>query len=157
MTSNENPMNEQYVFDELLRNDRFDDSVGDQHRNDLRSEVLQSFGQPGHEASPVELRTSTTCEHQNDRWNRAVGYAVILAVCLIGFVAAWIYGGGGSDDRGIVVEPTIPEVTDESRLLASLAAVNSFRDEVSPEALFGAFAMCELDQEARDQLDAFQP
>lgn len=154
MTSNKQPMNERQAFDDLLGKDRFDDSVNEQHQSSLRSDVLQAFGQSHTDASPVELAEDPTSKQKSRRASRVVGLAVMLAVCLFGLVAAWIYSGDSPDERNIVEEPSVAE---DSHLVASLDEVNLFREEVSPEALFFAIAMCEVDHEGRTRSDSLQP
>ncbi len=157
MNSNEQPMNERQAFDELLGDDRFDDSVCDQHQSDLRFKVLQAFDQPDREATIAELHVRSSGERRRASWSQSLGYASILAVCLIGLVALWIYGGNESADPPIVDHAPVPDVTEDSRLLASIAEVNAFRDEVSREAFFDAIAICQLDHEGRTSFDSIQP
>ena len=157
MNSNEQPMNERQAFEELLGDDRFDDSVCDQHQSDLRFKVLQAFDQPDREATIAELHVRSSGERRRASWSQSLGYASILAVCLIGLVALWIYGGNESADTQIVDHAPVPDVTEDSRLLASLAEVNAFRDEVSREAFFDAIAICQLDHEGRTSFDSNQP
>jgi hypothetical protein len=157
MNPNEQPMNERQTFDELFGADHFEDSVSDQHQSELRSKVLQAFDQSNSERTIVELRVPSTSGRQHASGNRSLGYVAILAVCLIGLVAIWLYQGSGSDSRRIVDNPRIPGVPENSQLLASLAAVNAFRDEVPREALFGAIAMCEQDHDGRMFFDSTQP
>jgi len=154
MNSNEHPMNERQAFEELLGDGHFDDSVSDQHQSDLRSRVLQAFDQTSCEMAVVELCTPSAGQRQCASWNRSFGYAVILAVGLIGLVAVWFYRGDRSAELPMVQQPTAADVTEDSQLLASLAKVNAFRDEVSREAMFDAIAMCELDHEGRMLFDA---
>lgn len=154
MTSHQNPNSDQQLFDELRHRDRFDDSIGDQHRRDLRSKVLQAVCQPADDET-VERRATIADGHR--RWRNAVSYVVILAGCVMVCVAAWILGGGRSAERHIIKAPPVPQRAEDSPLLASLTAVNSFREEVSPEALFGAFAICELAHEERERFDVRRP
>ena len=157
MNSNEQPMNERQAFDELLGDDRFDDSVCDQHQSDLRFKVLQAFDQPDREATIAELHVRSSGERRRASWSQSLGYASILAVSLIGLVALWIYAGNESADPPIVDHAPIPDVAEDSRLLASLAEVNAFRDEVPREAFFDAIAICQLDHEGRSSFDSIQP
>lgn len=157
MTDNDKPMDEEQAFDELLRNDGFDDSVGEQHQSDLRFQMLEAFGSSSPKESSVVLAGSGDCERENARWNRTVGFAVILAICLIGVVAAWIYNAEAPYSGNVAGEQPVSEATDHALLLASLNEVNEFRDEVSREALFSAIAMCELDHEGRKRFGSLQP
>ena len=150
-------MNERQAFDELLADDRFDDSVSEQHQSDLRSQVLQAFDQCNRDVAVVDLRTPSANERQRASRTRSRGLMMILAVGLIGLVAVWFYRGDRSDGRSVVQRPPADDVTVDSQLLASLVEVNAFRDEVSRQALFDAIAMCELDHEGRMLLDASQP
>ncbi|MBC8352874.1 MAG: hypothetical protein H8E66_12840 [Planctomycetes bacterium] len=151
MNSKEQPMDERQAFDELLAGDRFDDSICDQHQSDLRSKALQAFD----DTSTVELRVASTNERRRARLKRSLGYEMTAVVCLIGLVAGWFYYDRIREERPIVVNPPVPDVTitEDVQLLASLTEVNTFRDEVSAEALFSAIAMCELDHEGRVLFD----
>lgn len=157
MNSNEQPMDERQAFDELLGDDRFDDSVCDQHQSDLRFKVLQAFDQPDREATIAELHVRSSGERRLASWSQSLGYASILAVCLIGLVALWIYGENESAGPPVVDHAPVPDVTEDSRLLASLAEVNAFRDKVPREAFFDAIAICQLDHEGRTSFDSIQP
>ncbi len=157
MNSNEHPKSEQQAFAEILGDNRFDDSVCDEHRSDLRSKVLQAFDQANGEVATAELSARSDHQRQWASRRRSFGYATILAVCLIGLVAAWFYRGDESAHIPIAKPAPALDVNDESRLIESLAAVNVFRDEVSPEAFFSALAMCQQDHEGRMSDESLQP
>jgi len=147
-------MNEQQVFSELQSDDQFDDSIFDQHQSDLRSEVLQAFDQPDH--GTVLAKPQVGSIERRQRTRRSLGYAAIVAVCLIGPIA-WFYHGNSSLNRPVVERPSVPSTTADSQLLASLVEVNAFRDEVSREALFVAIAMCEQEHDGRTFVDSVPP
>jgi len=147
MIPHEQPINEQRAFDQLLGDDGFDDSVCDEHQSDLRSELLRVFDQLDRDVTVAELSVRPTRQRQQSSWSRSLGYATVLAVCLIGFVVVWFYAG--SQPHTIVEHAPVADSTDDARLLASLAAVNAFKDEVPLEDFFGALAMCQQDHEGR--------
>ncbi len=157
MNSNEDPKNELQAFTELLGDNHFDDSVCDEHQSDLRSKVLQAFDQADRELAIAELPVRSANQRQWARRRRSLGYGAILAVCLIGLVAFWFYRGNEPANIPIANPAPAPEVTEDSQLLESLAAVNAFRDVVSPEAFFGALAMCQQDYEGRMSDESIQP
>ena len=157
MNSNEQSMHERQAFNELFGDDRFDDSVGDRHRSELRSKMLQAFDQFNREATSVEPHVHPTGSRRHASWNRSPGYAAVLAVCLIGLVTVGLDHWIGPDDRSIVKPQPVPGVTDDAQLFASLAEVNAFRDEDSREALFYAIAICQRGHEGRMLVDSVQP
>jgi len=156
MNSNEQPLNEQQVFDELLGDDRFDDSVCDQHQSDLRSQVLQAFDQPDRKTLRPLVESQMPTGRKRQRASRSLRGVAIMATCLFGLVAIWFSRGNDPPERPIVQHSTVPDVTDDSQLVASLAEVNAFRDEVTREEYFLAIAMCELDHEGRVLSDSTQ-
>lgn len=157
MNTNEQFRNERQAFDELVGDDRFDDSLSDQHQSELRSEMLQAFDRPSSEIAVVQQHVPSVGARQLARRKRSLGFTAIVAVCLIGLVAVWTYRGDRSSDGGVVQQPDSTDVTEDPQLLESLAEVNAFRDEVSREALFDAIAMCELDHEGRMLFGEAQP
>jgi hypothetical protein len=142
--------NEKQTFEALISEDPFDDSVCGDHQNQLRSEALEVFDQSKQEATlvqPQSLSQHGTGRHLD--WNLAYGYFAIIAACLIGIVALSFYRGKASTDDAIVNNQQAPSVTVDPSLIASLAALDSYRDEVSSEEFFGAIAMCQTDHEGR--------
>ncbi len=83
-------MDEQQVFDDLVGTDRFDDSVDDRHKSDLRAKLLQAFDAPTSDSSIVELYRDHE-RRPGSRQYRTLGWAVALAACLTGLIAASIY------------------------------------------------------------------
>lgn len=157
MNTNEQSRNERQAFDELVADDRFDDSLSDQHQSELRSEMLQAFDRPSSEIAVVQLHSPSVGARQLARRKRSLGFGVVVAVCLIGLIAVWTYRRDRSYDGGVVQQPDSTDVTEDPQRLESLAKVNAFRGEVSREALFDAIAMCELDYEGRMLFGASQP
>ena len=153
MKPNDRNMNERQAFDGLLASDRFDDSVNEQHRDELRAKLLQAFDAPASDTAVVEPHRGGIKEHASASRNRSFGWALSIALCLMGLVAVWIFSDGGTNDPQ---RPT-PEVRLDPELVASLDEVIEFRGDVPPAALFNAIAMCQLDYEGRERFDSLQP
>ena len=141
---------DEHSFNELVGDDRFDDSVCEEHQSKLRSEALQAFDGSKREAMLVESQhASGSVERRNASSGLILSYSAIAVVCLIGFMAFCFYGSNGPAERSRAEHLPVPDVKVDSQLLASLAEVNAYRDEVTREALFNAIAMCQQDQEGR--------
>jgi hypothetical protein len=154
MKPDEQFLNERQFFDDLLGDDHFDDSVGDRHQSELRAKVLQAFTHPIPQAGVAELRVASVGEGQTANRNRSLGYAMILAGVLVGFVAIWFFQGSDSGGRWLVGHPPTPDISADSQLLAALAQVNAYRDQVSPEELFHAMYICQLAHVGRTTFDS---
>lgn len=150
--------NEKQPLEKLISEDPFDDSVRPDHQHQLRSKTLEAFDQSKREAALVQPQSlSQHGARRQMNWNLVGGYVAIIAACLVGIVAVSLYRGKVPTNDSIVINPPAPDVTLDPQLLASLAALDSYRDEVSPEAFFGAIAMCETDHEGRMMFDSNRP
>jgi len=141
---------DRHSFNELAGDDRFDDSVCEEHQSELRSKVLQAFDQSNRETTLVESQhVSPGVEQRNASSNLILSYSAIAVVCLIGFGAFCFYRWNEPGEPSRAEHRPVSDVTIDSRLATSLAEVNAYRDEVSREALFNAIAMCQRDHEGR--------
>jgi len=148
--------NEKRAFEELISEDQFDDSVCGDHQFHLRSKALAAFDQSKRNAASVQPLAQVEKPHRLN-WNLVLGYSAIIAACLIGIVALSFSREKPSPDDLIVNNQQIPSVTIDPQLVASLAALDSYRDEVSPEAYFGAIAMCQTDHDGRMLFSSSRP
>ncbi len=148
MNTNDQNMNDQQAFNELLGDDRFDDSVNEQHQTDLRSKMLQAFDTPDADSAVVELHREDD-DRSRGRRSRKFGWAVALVACVTGVIAASFYSSIFSDR----VEGPIVDANVDPEFVASLNEVIVYRDDVPPDELFYAIAMCELEHEGREQFE----
>jgi hypothetical protein len=148
MNPQDQPMNEEQAFKELMAEDQFDDSIDARHQRDLRSQVLQTFDQCDHGAIESPPRVVRAEQPPRTTRGRKFSYAVAIAVTLIGVISVAVYRMSDSSDQTIVEHRTTP-VIEDSEFVASLAMVNAVRNEDSREALFYAIAICQNDLEGR--------
>jgi hypothetical protein len=148
MNPQDQPQNEEQVFNELMQNDQFDDSIDLQHQRDLRSEVLKTFDQRDHVKVESASRLVRAPQRPQIVGIAKLGYAIAIAVTLIGIISVAVYRMSVSVDRHIVDSQSIPAI-DDSEFFASLDAVNAVREEDSPEMLFYAIAICQNDYEEK--------
>lgn len=139
--------NEQELFAELLRNSELDDSVCEEHRAELRNQVLDAFDRsdaPDESFDPV-VQQSVITNHWNVR-NTLLAIASIAA-CLIFAATFWSANWSGID-RSVVVEPEPASSENIDRLLlATITEVDAWKDSVPADAFFDALAQCELQLE----------
>lgn len=149
---------EKQTFEELIREDQFDDSIRDRHQAQLRAKALEVFGQVKQE-TPLVQPQSLSQNVPRRRVDRKLVfcYFATIAACLIGIVALTLSRGKESVVDSIVNKQQAPNITVDPQLIASLAALDSYRDDVSPEAFFSAIAMCEIDHEGRVLFDSNRP
>ena len=131
MKPNNQNMNEQQAFDDLIGKDGFDDSVDDWHKSDLRAKLLRAFDAPASDTSIVELHRDNERRPGSRRY-RTLGWAVALTASLTGLIAASIYSGAFTDGP----KGPIAEVDADPEFVASLIEVGVYRNEVSPDDLF---------------------
>ena len=139
---------EQELFDELRIRSRFDDSVNEQHRSDLRAKVLQAFDRSNCDAKiavPVVAGTRNA--------SQVFGVVTAVAACILGTVSLQLTGDRDSVNRPVAeIRPGFSEAVDPV-FVASLAEVDALQEELPAESYFEALAICQQEHEFR-QLDS---
>ena len=135
---------EQTLFDELIRDSRFDDTICEAQKNALRVKVFQAFDESRRDMAVVEPVVIA-------EWSakRVMSIAAAVTVCLLGTATIWFSDSGDSSNGTRTEHHIDTRVIIDAMLVASLAEVNALRDEASSGAFFRALAMCQQGHESR--------
>ena len=141
---------DRHSFDDLIRDDCFDDSVCEEHQSELRSRVLEAFDRSDREATLAGAQhVLPNVRPRPSRAGLVWSFSAMVALCLIGFAAFHFYHGNEMSGPSHQGHRPVSIATIDPLLLESLAEVNAYGDEVPREALFNALAMCQQDYEGR--------
>lgn len=155
MNSNE-PLNmEQKLFDELLSESRFDDSVCNEHHRDLRLQVMEAFDRSQRDAKVRDVRplmpevpmVPVIAVHRNA--SQLIGVVASLAACLLGVVSLFNASDGTSSSDRMAAVGIEANATIDPGFAKSLAEVQALQKVVPPELFFHAVAICQKEYEAK--------
>lgn len=149
---------DRHSFDDLLGDDCFDDSVGEEHQSELRSKVLEAFDCSNRETTLVESQhVLPDVKPRPASAGLVWSCSAMAAVCLIGFATFHFYRWNERAEPSHPGHRPVSVATIDPLLLESLAEVDAYSDEVPREALFNALAMCQQDYEGRTWSDLDRP
>jgi|GEM_PF-2008247 len=148
MNSDEQQNMERKLFDEFLKESRFDDAVCEKHRSELRVQVLNAFDRSQRDAKVHASKEVVPVVAGNRSASQVIGVVASIAACLLGVVTL-IPVRDGDSSHCSVTEVRLENATTDPVFDAALAEVQALQVSVPPELFFYALAICQKEHEAR--------
>lgn len=148
MNSDEQQNMERKLFNEFLNESRFDDSVCEKHRSELRVLVLNAFDRSQRDAKVHASKVVVPVVAGNRSASQVIGVVASIVACFLGVISLFpVVDRDSSHSPVTAVRPD--NATIDPVFVTALAEVQALQESASPELYFQALAICQKEQETR--------